>query len=169
MISRIKILSKMNIGEKRVPQDGRMQQIINDKVIDFRVSCLPTQYGESMVMRILDKGGLNLGLDQLGFMREDQDVFEQCASMPDGILLVTGPTGSGKTTTLYSCLNLLNTPQKKIITVEDPVEYMLTGINQVQVNESAGMTFSAALRSICLLYTSPSPRDQRGSRMPSSA
>ena len=148
MISRIKILSKMNIGERRVPQDGRMQQIINDKVIDFRVSCLPTQYGESMVMRILDKGGLNLGLDQLGFMREDQDTFEQCASMPDGILLVTGPTGSGKTTTLYSCLNLLNTPQKKIITVEDPVEYMLTGINQVQVNESAGMTFSAALRSM---------------------
>lgn len=148
MISRIKIMSKMNIGEKRVPQDGRMQQIINEKQIDFRVSCLPTQYGESMVMRILDKGGLNLGLDQLGFMREDQDAFEKCAQMPDGILLVTGPTGSGKTTTLYSCLNLLNTPQKKIITVEDPVEYLLTGINQVQVNEAAGMSFSAALRSM---------------------
>jgi len=148
MVSRIKILSGMSISEKRVPQDGRMQQVINDKVIDFRVSCLPSTYGESIVMRILDKGGLNLGLDQLGFMREDQETFESCAQMPDGILLVTGPTGSGKTTTLYSCLNLLNTPQKKIITVEDPVEYMLSGINQVQVNILAGMTFSAALRSM---------------------
>ena len=148
IISRIKILSRMNIGEKRVPQDGRMQQLINEKVIDFRVNCLPTNYGESIVMRILDKGGLNLGLDQLGFMREDQETFEKCAEMPDGIMLVTGPTGSGKTTTLYSCLNLLNNPQKKIITVEDPVEYMLSGINQVQVNLAAGMTFSAALRSM---------------------
>jgi general secretion pathway protein E/type IV pilus assembly protein PilB len=148
IISRLKIQSAMNIGEKRVPQDGRMQQIINDKVIDFRVNCLPTNYGESIVMRILDKGGLNLGLDALGFMREDQETFEKCAQMPDGILLVTGPTGSGKTTTLYSCLNLLNTPQKKIITVEDPVEYMLSGINQVQVNNTAGLTFSAALRSM---------------------
>ena len=148
IISRIKIMSSMSISEKRVPQDGRMQQLIGEKVIDFRVSCLPTQYGESIVMRILDKGGLSLGLDQLGFMRDDQETFERCAQMPDGILLVTGPTGSGKTTTLYSCLNLLNTPQKKIITVEDPVEYMLDGINQVQVNELAGMTFSAALRSM---------------------
>lgn len=148
IISRLKILSKMNIGEKRVPQDGRMQQLINEKVIDFRVNCLPTNYGESIVMRILDKGGLNLGLDQLGFMREDQETFEKCAEMPDGIMLVTGPTGSGKTTTLYSCLNLLNNTQKKIITVEDPVEYMLSGINQVQVNIAAGMTFSAALRSM---------------------
>ena len=148
IISRLKIQSAMNIGEKRVPQDGRMQQIINDKVIDFRVNCLPTNYGESIVMRILDKGGLNLGLDALGFMREDQETFEKCANMPDGILLVTGPTGSGKTTTLYSCLNLLNTPQRKIITVEDPVEYMLPGINQVQVNNTAGLTFSAALRSM---------------------
>ena len=148
IISRLKIQSRMNIGEKRVPQDGRMQQVINDKVIDFRVNCLPTNYGESIVMRILDKGGLNLGLDALGFMREDQETFEKCANMPDGILLVTGPTGSGKTTTLYSCLNLLNTPQKKIITVEDPVEYMLAGINQVQVNNTAGLTFSAALRSM---------------------
>tara|TARA_Y100000588_G_scaffold3000_3_gene4118 strand:- start:9322 stop:11004 length:1683 start_codon:yes stop_codon:yes gene_type:complete len=148
IISRLKILSDMDIGEKRVPQDGRMQQVINEKVIDFRVNCLPTAFGESIVMRILDKGGLNLGLDQLGFMREDQEIFERSAQMPDGILLVTGPTGSGKTTTLYSCLNLLNTPQKKIITVEDPVEYMLSGINQVQVNNAAGMTFSAALRAM---------------------
>ena len=99
-------------------------------------------------MRALDKGGLNLGLDQLGFMREDQEVFERNAQMPDGVMLVTGPTGSGKTTTLYSCLNLLNTPNKKIITVEDPVEYILSGINQVQVNNAAGMTFAAALRAM---------------------
>jgi type IV pilus assembly protein PilB len=148
IISRLKIESGMSIAEKRVPQDGRYKQIIDDREIDFRVSCLPTLYGESMVMRVLDKGGLNLGLDQLGFMREDQEVFERNAQMPDGVMLVTGPTGSGKTTTLYSCLNLLNTPNKKIITVEDPVEYILSGINQVQVNNAAGMTFSAALRAM---------------------
>ena len=148
IVSRLKIESGMNIAEKRTPQDGRYQQVIDGRVIDFRVSCLPTIYGESIVMRILDKGGLNLGLDQLGFMREDQEVFERNAQMPDGIMLVTGPTGSGKTTTLYSCLNLLNTPNKKIITVEDPVEYILSGINQCQVNVAAGMTFSAALRAM---------------------
>lgn len=148
IISRLKIESGMSIAEKRTPQDGRYKQIIDDREIDFRVSCLPTLYGESIVMRALDKGGLNLGLDQLGFMREDQEVFERNAQMPDGVMLVTGPTGSGKTTTLYSCLNLLNTPNKKIITVEDPVEYILSGINQVQVNNAAGMTFSAALRAM---------------------
>ena len=148
LISRIKVMAGMNIAEKRTPQDGRYQQVIDGRVIDFRVSCLPTIYGESIVMRILDKGGLNLGLDQLGFMRDDQEVFERNAQMPDGIMLVTGPTGSGKTTTLYSCLNLLNTPNKKIITVEDPVEYILSGINQCQVNVAAGMTFSAALRAM---------------------
>ena len=148
IVSRLKIESGMNIAEKRTPQDGRYQQVIDGRVIDFRVSCLPTIYGESIVMRILDKGGLNLGLDQLGFMREDQEVFERNAQMPDGIMLVTGPTGSGKTTTLYSCLNLLNTPNKKIITVEDPVEYILSGINQCQVNVAAGMTFSSALRAM---------------------
>jgi general secretion pathway protein E/type IV pilus assembly protein PilB len=138
----------MSIAEKRQPQDGRYKQVIDDREIDFRVSCLPTLYGESMVMRILDKGALNLGLDTLGFMREDQEIFERNAQMPDGVMLVTGPTGSGKTTTLYSCLNLLNTPNKKIITVEDPVEYILGGINQVQVNVLAGMTFAAALRAM---------------------
>jgi general secretion pathway protein E/type IV pilus assembly protein PilB len=148
IISRLKIESGMSIAEKRQPQDGRYKQIIDDREIDFRVSCLPTLHGESMVMRILDKSQLNLGLDQLGFMREDQQIFERNAEMPDGIMLVTGPTGSGKTTTLYSCLNLLNTPNKKIITVEDPVEYILSGINQVQVNPLAGMTFAAALRSM---------------------
>ncbi|MSR66742.1 MAG: type II/IV secretion system protein [Pedosphaera sp.] len=148
ILQRIKIISGMNIAEKRVPQDGRLQQSVDDKPLDFRVSCLPTQYGESIVMRILDKSGLKLGLDQLGFMRDDQEKFERSSQMPDGIMLVTGPTGSGKTTTLYSCLNFLNTPDKKIITVEDPVEYRLDGINQVQVNELAGLTFSAALRSM---------------------
>ena len=148
IISRLKIESGMSIAEKRQPQDGRYKQVIDDREIDFRVSCLPTLYGESMVMRILDKGALNLGLDTLGFMREDQEVFERNAQMPDGVMLVTGPTGSGKTTTLYSCLNLLNTPNKKIITVEDPVEYILGGINQVQVNNLAGMTFAAALRAM---------------------
>ena len=148
IISRMKIESGMSIAEKRQPQDGRLKQIIDDREIDFRVSCLPTLHGESMVLRILDKGQLNLGLDQLGFTREDQEVFERNAQMPDGIMLVTGPTGSGKTTTLYSCLNLLNTPNKKIITVEDPVEYILGGINQVQVNVLAGMTFAAALRAM---------------------
>ena len=148
IISRLKIESGMSIAEKRQPQDGRYKQVIDDREIDFRVSCLPTLYGESMVMRILDKGALNLGLSTLGFMREDQEIFERNAQMPDGIMLVTGPTGSGKTTTLYSCLNLLNTPNKKIITVEDPVEYILGGINQVQVNVLAGMTFAAALRAM---------------------
>ncbi len=148
IVSRLKIESGMSIAEKRVPQDGRYKQVIDEREIDFRVNCLPTLYGESMVLRVLDKGGLNLGLDQLGFMREDQEVFERNAQMPDGIMLVTGPTGSGKTTTLYSCLNLLNTPNKKIITVEDPVEYVLSGINQVQVNNQAGMTFAAALRAM---------------------
>ena len=148
IISRLKIESGMSIAEKRTPQDGRYKQIIDDREIDFRVSCLPTLYGESMVMRVLDKSGLTLGLDQLGFMREDQEVFERNAQMPDGVMLVTGPTGSGKTTTLYSCLNLLNTPNKKIITVEDPIEYILSGINQVQVNVLAGMTFAAALRAM---------------------
>ena len=148
IISRLKIESGMSIAEKRTPQDGRYKQIIDDREIDFRVSCLPTLYGESMVMRVLDKSGLTLGLDQLGFMREDQEVFERNAQMPDGVMLVTGPTGSGKTTTLYSCLNLLNTPNKKIITVEDPIEYVLSGINQVQVNVLAGMTFAAALRAM---------------------
>jgi general secretion pathway protein E/type IV pilus assembly protein PilB len=148
IISRLKIESGMSIAEKRTPQDGRYKQIIDDRDIDFRVSCLPTLYGESIVMRVLDKSGLNLGLDQLGFMREDQEVFERNAQMPDGVMLVTGPTGSGKTTTLYSCLNLLNTPNKKIITVEDPIEYVLSGINQVQVNVLAGMTFSSALRAM---------------------
>ncbi len=118
------------------------------KLIDLRVSCLPTNHGESIVMRILDKEGLRLGLPELGFFTDDQQTFEKLIAMPDGILLVTGPTGSGKTTTLYSCLHFINRPDRKIITVEDPVEYQLAGINQVQVNETVGLTFSMALRSM---------------------
>jgi type IV pilus assembly protein PilB len=148
IIARLKIQSNMSIAEHRIPQDGRIQSQVGSKLIDLRVSCLPTNHGESIVMRILDKEGLKLGLPELGFFTDDQQTFEKLIGLPDGILLVTGPTGSGKTTTLYSCLHFINRPDRKIITVEDPVEYILAGINQVQVNESVGLSFSAALRSI---------------------
>ncbi|MFN7140045.1 MAG: GspE/PulE family protein [Limisphaerales bacterium] len=148
LISRLKIQSNMSIAEKRVPQDGRIKAQVGGKDIDLRVSCLPTNHGESIVMRILDKEGLRLGLPELGFLTDDQQTFERMIGMPDGILLVTGPTGSGKTTTLYSCLNFINRPDRKIITVEDPVEYLLAGINQVQVSDTVGLTFSAALRAM---------------------
>ena len=148
IISRLKIQSNMSIAEKRVPQDGRIQTQVGTKLIDLRVSCLPTNHGESIVMRILDKEGLKLGLPELGFFTDDQQTFERLIGLPDGILLVTGPTGSGKTTTLYSCLNFINRPDRKIITVEDPVEYVLAGINQVQISEVVGLTFGLALRSM---------------------
>lgn len=148
IISRLKIQSNMSIAERRIPQDGRIQTSVAGKTIDLRVSCLPTNHGESIVMRILDKEGLKLGLAELGFFTDDQQTFERLIGLPDGILLVTGPTGSGKTTTLYSCLNYINRPDRKIITVEDPVEYQLAGINQVQVQEAIGFTFSTALRSM---------------------
>jgi general secretion pathway protein E/type IV pilus assembly protein PilB len=148
IIARLKIQSNMIISEHRIPQDGRIQTKVGTKLIDLRVSCLPTNHGESIVMRILDKEGLKLGLPELGFFTDDQATFERLIAMPDGILLVTGPTGSGKTTTLYSCLHYINRPDKKIITVEDPVEYILAGINQVQVNETVGLTFAMALRAI---------------------
>ncbi|HUF64074.1 MAG TPA: GspE/PulE family protein [Verrucomicrobiales bacterium] len=149
IVSRLKIMTgTMSIAEKRVPQDGRIQVRLGDRQLDLRVSTVPTSHGESVVMRILDKASLLLGLPQLGFFSDDQEVFEKLITLPDGILLVTGPTGSGKTTTLYACLNHINTPDRKIITVEDPVEYQLSGINQVMVKESIGMTFQAALRSI---------------------
>ena len=148
VISRLKIQSNMSISEHRIPQDGRIQTSVGGKLIDLRVSCLPTNHGESIVMRILDKEGLRLGLPELGFFTDDQQTFERMIGLPDGILLVTGPTGSGKTTTLYSCLHFINRPDRKIITVEDPVEYLLSGINQVQVNEAVGLTFAMALRSI---------------------
>jgi type IV pilus assembly protein PilB len=148
IVARLKIQSNMSIAEHRIPQDGRIQSQVGAKLIDLRVSCLPTNHGESIVMRILDKEGLKLGLPELGFFTDDQQTFEKLIGLPDGILLVTGPTGSGKTTTLYSCLHFINRPDRKIITVEDPVEYILAGINQVQVAESVGLSFSAALRSI---------------------
>ncbi len=148
VISRIKIQSAMSIAERRIPQDGRIQTQVGGKLIDLRVSCIPTNHGESIVMRILDKEGLRLGLPELGFFTDDQQTFERLIGLPDGILLVTGPTGSGKTTTLYSCLNFINRPDRKIITVEDPVEYLLSGINQVQVSETVGLTFATALRAM---------------------
>ncbi|MBL9130880.1 MAG: Flp pilus assembly complex ATPase component TadA [Verrucomicrobiaceae bacterium] len=149
IIGRIKILtSTMQLDEKRVPQDGRIQMNFNDKEVDMRVSVIPTNHGESVVMRVLDKSSLRLGLSDLGFLTDDQATFEQLITLPDGIILVTGPTGSGKTTTLYACLNFINRPDRKIITVEDPVEYELAGINQVMVKEDVGMTFAAALRAM---------------------
>ena len=148
IISRIKIMSKMKISEKRVPQDGRIQITVNGKDLDLRVNSVPTNHGESIVMRILDKSNLSLGLPQLGFLADDQATFERLIKLPDGVVLVTGPTGSGKTTTLYACLGQINKPDKKLITVEDPVEYQMSGINQVQVNKDVGLDFSAALRSI---------------------
>jgi len=148
IISRLKIMSNMSIAEKRVPQDGRIQIPVMGKSLDLRVSCLPTNHGESIVMRILDKSSLLLGLGDLGFFSDDQATMEKIIGLPDGVFLVTGPTGSGKTTTLYACLNSINKPDRKIITVEDPVEYQLGGINQVQVNADINLTFSAALRSI---------------------
>jgi type IV pilus assembly protein PilB len=149
IISRLKIMTgSMSIAEKRVPQDGRIQVTVGQRQVDLRVSTVPSTQGESIVMRILDKSALQLGLPQLGFLSDDQASFEQLITLPDGILLVTGPTGSGKTTTLYACLNYINRPDKKLITVEDPVEYQMAGINQVQVNAEIGMTFPAALRSM---------------------
>jgi len=149
IIARLKVMSgTMSIAEKRLPQDGRIQLKMGDKEVDLRVSSVPSNHGESIVMRILDKTALLLGLPELGFFSDDQASFEQLLGLPDGILLVTGPTGSGKTTTLYACLNVINRPDRKIITVEDPVEYELPGINQVMVKADIGMTFAAALRAM---------------------
>jgi type IV pilus assembly protein PilB len=149
IISRLKIMTgSMSIAEKRLPQDGRIQVKIKKKPIDLRVSTIPTNHGESIVMRVLDKSSLLLGLPELGFLSDDQEKFERLLHSADGILLVTGPTGSGKTSTLYACLNYINKPDRKIITVEEPIEYQMTGINQVQVSTEVGMTFPIALRSI---------------------
>ncbi len=146
MISRIKIMATLNIAERRIPQDGRIRVKVGAKTIDLRVSIVPTLYGEKVVMRILDKSALMLDMTDLGFEEEALKVFLKAIELPYGIILVTGPTGSGKSTTLYSALSRLNTPNVHILTVEDPVEYNLRGINQVQVNDEIGLTFAFALR-----------------------
>ena len=148
VLSRLKIMAELDIAERRVPQDGRIGLVVGGKPIDMRVATLPTVYGEKIVMRLLDKTNVMLDLEDLGFAPKALKRFRKSFTRPYGAILVTGPTGSGKSTTLYAALNILNNPEKNIITVEDPVEYRLTGINQVQVNTRAGMTFAAALRSI---------------------
>jgi general secretion pathway protein E len=147
IISRVKIMAKLNIAERRLAQDGRIRLAVRGKDIDFRVSTTPTIHGESVVLRILDRGSLQLDFTSLGFDAHTLAVFRKALDQPHGILLVTGPTGSGKTTTLYTSLIGLNTPDKKILTIEDPVEYQLKGINQVQVKPQIGLTFATALRS----------------------
>ncbi len=148
VISRIKLMAGIDIAEKRLPQDGRIRVRLLDKDLDLRVSTLPGIYGESVVMRILDKASLLIGLEEIGFLTEDRKKFEELIELPNGTLLVTGPTGSGKTTTLYAALNYLNKPNKKIITIEDPVEYQIKGINQVQIRPQIGLTFSSGLRAM---------------------
>lgn len=148
LISRIKIMANMNIAEKRIPQGGRIAIKIADKAIDIRVSSLPVAFGERIVMRLLDKTKTFGALKTLGFSDRDYAVIENSISQPNGIILVTGPTGSGKTSTLYSILSALNSPEVNIVTVEDPVEYQMAGIGQVQVKDSIGLTFAAALREI---------------------
>ncbi|MCB9893103.1 MAG: Flp pilus assembly complex ATPase component TadA [Planctomycetes bacterium] len=148
LISRIKVLSKLDIAETRMPQDGRIELVIEGRSVDLRVSTLPTMFGESCVMRILDRSNVSLDLDNLGMRPEENEMIKALIAKPNGIVLVTGPTGSGKTTTLYSCLNYMNNPSIKIITTEDPVEYDLPGVMQCQVNEDVGLTYGAALRSI---------------------
>ena len=146
--SRIKIMASMDISEKRIPQDGRVPLLVGERPIDLRVAVLPTVYGEQVVMRILDKGNVLLGMDQMGFLPDQLAKLRSIYTQPYGCLLVTGPTGSGKSTTLYSALAEISTVEKKVITVEDPVEYRIKGINQVQVHNKAGLTFGGALRSI---------------------
>ena len=145
--SRIKVISRLDIAERRVPQDGRMKLKFGSKSIDFRVSTLPTLFGEKIVIRILDPSSAKLGIDALGYEKQEKDRLMACIQRPYGMILVTGPTGSGKTVSLYTCLNILNQPGVNISTVEDPAEINLPGINQVNVNDKAGLTFSAALKS----------------------
>ena len=148
VISRVKIMASLDIAERRLPQDGRIRLRIQGKEIDLRVSTVPTMHGESVVMRILDKGGVALDWEKLGFDADQRAVFDKLLAQPNGVLLVTGPTGSGKTTTLYTALDTLNQPDVKILTVEDPVEYQMAGVNQIQVRPQIDLTFSNALRSI---------------------
>jgi general secretion pathway protein E len=148
IISRVKIMAKLNIAERRLPQDGRIMLRVKGKEVDFRVSSVPTIHGESTVLRILDKSSIVLDIEALGFPEDTLEEFKGLIQSPHGIILVTGPTGSGKTTTLYCALQKINSPEKKIITVEDPVEYQLHGVNQIQVKPAIGLTFANALRSI---------------------
>jgi len=153
ILARLKIISGLDITESRLPQDGRFKVRLVDKEVDFRVSALPTAFGQKFVLRALDKGSLSIGLDKLGFSAQPLRLFREALSRPYGMILVTGPTGSGKSTTLYSILNQLNTVERNIITIEDPVEYQIEGITQIQVNPEIGLTFAAGLRS--LLRQSP--------------
>jgi type IV pilus assembly protein PilB len=148
IISRLKVMADINIAERRIPQDGRITTSIEGRGVDLRVATLPTVHGEKVVMRILDKSTAHLNLTDLGFLPVNMARYQTSYTKPYGTILVTGPTGSGKTTTLYATINILNEPTKNVITVEDPVEYQLDGINQIQVNNKAGLTFAAALRSI---------------------
>ncbi len=148
LISRLKVMAEINIAERRVPQDGRIGLTVSGKAVDLRVATLPTVYGEKVVIRILDKSSVLLKLEDLGFLDASFQQYREAFSRPYGAILVTGPTGSGKSTTLYATLNILNHPDRNIITVEDPVEYRLSGINQMQINIRAGLSFASALRSI---------------------
>ncbi|MFQ5893365.1 MAG: type II secretion system ATPase GspE, partial [Nitrospinota bacterium] len=148
IISRVKIMAKLNIAERRLPQDGRITLKIGGRDVDLRIATIPTMSGESVVMRILDRASIILSLEKLGFSPITLGQFESLIRRPHGIILVTGPTGSGKTTTLYGALDKINTPEKKIITIEDPIEYHLTGINQIQVKPAIGLSFASGLRSI---------------------
>jgi len=148
VLSRFKLMAGMNIAERRIPQDGRVKFTVDENTIDFRVSACPAYHGESVVLRILRPDSVRIGLENLGFESDNLQIFNRIIRRPNGIFLVTGPTGSGKTTTLYSALSVLNRPDKKIITAEDPVEYNFEGINQCQVKEHIGLTFPAILRSM---------------------
>jgi type II secretory ATPase GspE/PulE/Tfp pilus assembly ATPase PilB-like protein len=148
MISRIKVMSNLNIAERRLPQDGRFKIRVQEREVDFRVSTVPTAFGEKVALRILDKSQAMLDVDKLGFEKEPLDVLKKASKRPHGMILVCGPAGSGKTTTLYSVLKNIDAPEKNFVTVEDPVEYLLPGINQVNINTSIGLTYAACLRSI---------------------
>jgi type IV pilus assembly protein PilB len=145
--SRIKVMANLNIAERRLPQDGRIELIIDSAPVDLRISVLPTMFGESVVMRVLDRSNISLDVEKIGMREDDLHLFRQLIHRPNGIVIVTGPTGSGKTTTLYSALNELNDESVKILTAEDPVEYDIDGLVQVQINEDIGLTFASALRS----------------------
>ncbi|MEI9863772.1 MAG: GspE/PulE family protein [Limisphaerales bacterium] len=147
VVSRLKIMANLNISERRMPQDGRITHHANGKQVDLRMSTLPTQFGESVVLRVLDRSSVNLDLESLGFPKTVYEFVSEVILRPNGIFVVTGPTGSGKTTTLYSCLRRVNTIDSKLLTAEDPVEFDIEGIMQVAINEGAGMTFGKALRS----------------------